>query len=289
MNTSSQSSLGQACLRRARSTAVFGVAAALLAANLIPVPLQAADRGAIVPGPGFGSRNVRVVADPRGGPHFLSGPRGDDFFFVRGAPEGRFIDSRDSLLAYLLAPVADSVAWGLGAVTTVEVANMLGVPVNTVVYGVEPDIAVYSTLPQGYFVAESIPSGVALVRRDPRGSPVVLYRRVPPGAFVAYQVSAGGIVLNQCLVVPPVQQVVVPAATPAPQAVYVATPPVTAVTTAAPATTVAAPPVVAAPAETASVPMSSKTGKIQYDANGKPSGVIVQDADGKFEYVPIEP
>jgi hypothetical protein len=34
--------------------------------------------------------------------------------------------------------------------------------------------------------------------------------------------------------------------------------------------------------------MSSKTGKIVYDSNGKPIGVIVVDADGKQEFVPLQ-
>ena len=34
--------------------------------------------------------------------------------------------------------------------------------------------------------------------------------------------------------------------------------------------------------------MSSKTGKIMYDSNGKPVGVMVVDPDGKQEFVPIQ-
>jgi hypothetical protein len=68
---------------------------------------------------------------------------------------------------------------------------------------------------------------------------------------------------------------------PAPQYVYVPAPPVPVV--------VAAPPAPAAPAASpAPVALAAgKTGRIVYDSNGKPVGVIVSNADGSQEFVPL--
>ncbi|HTB63881.1 MAG TPA: hypothetical protein VK737_09850 [Opitutales bacterium] len=67
---------------------------------------------------------------------------------------------------------------------------------------------------------------------------------------------------------------------PAPQTVVVYSPP-------APA---AAPALVAAPIASAPATITSGTGKsgrILYDSNGKPVGVVVVDAEGKQEFVPL--
>ncbi len=224
-------------------------------------------------GPG---RDLHVDIDPRLGPRFYVGPDRRAFVFVSPYGPGARIVSRASLLDLLLHPAVDAVAWGLGEITTIEVANLLGLPVNTPVYGLEAGVPVVSTLPPGYFVAESLPQNVALVSSGPAG-PVVVVPRVPAGAFVAYQTSPTGVVLNECVVVPPVQQMVmVQPATPAPTVMM-----------AAPANTVAPAPA-PAPTASSSTPMSSKTGKIMYDSNGKPVGVMVTDPDGKQEFVPIQ-
>ena len=239
-------------------------------------------------GPGPGRPEVRVrIDDPHAGPRFYTGPGRDDFFFVRGAPERRSIDSRDSLRDILLRPFAEAVAWGIGDIATVEVANLLGLPINTTLYAVQPEVPVFSTLPPGYFVAQGVPENVALVRNGPYG-PEVVVRRVPPGSFIAYQTSTSGVVLNECVVVPPVQQVIVynqvpMVTTPAPT-VVMTTPAPAPAPVAAPATPAPEP----APAANTSIPMSSKTGKIVYDSNAKPVGVIILDADGKQEFVPIQ-
>jgi len=269
--------------RRFLSTTAAGLLAAVVAAGALPSlahaqpPFRDGRDGWGDRGP---HRDVQVLIEPgRAGPRFVYGPGRDEFLFVRGVPEGRFINSRESLLDLLLHPAVDAVAWGLGDIASVEVANLLGLPVHTTLYAVEPGVSVVSTLPPGYFVAQTVPENVALVSSGPAGA-VVVVRHVPPGAFVAYQTSPNGVVLNECVVVPPVQQVVVPAvATPAPAVVM--TSPAPAVVT-APAPTAA--PAPAAPA----VPMSNKMGKIVYGADGKPAGVIVLDADGKQEYVPIQ-
>jgi hypothetical protein len=253
------------------------VLAVTMFAILLPGIAQAQPRPLSERGAGpVPSRDLHVDIDPRLGPHFYVGPQHNDFYFVRPYPAGRGIGSRDILLNLLLQPTVDAVAWGLGEITTIEVANLLGLPVNTPVYGLEASVPIVSTLPPGYFVAESLPPNIALVSYGPAG-PVVLVSRMPAGAFIAYQTSPTGVVLNQCVVVPPVQQVVMlQPTTPAPAVMMV--PPVT---SAAPAPT-------PAPAANTSIPMSSKTGKIVYDANAKPIGVIIIDADGKQEFVPIQ-
>jgi hypothetical protein len=223
--------------------------------------------------------DIHVFLD-RGNPRFGYGPHNDDFVFVRGVPAGRFINSRDSLLDLLLRPVANAVAWGVGDIATIEVANLLGLPLHTTVYAVQAGVPVYTTVPQGYFVAESVPQNVALVTYTPQG-PVVVNRCVPPGTFVAYQAAPNGVVMNECLVVPPVQQQIV-----------VAAPPVTTVVTAAPTVAIAPQPATPAPAVTAApatpAPEPAKVGQIVYDANGKPLGVIVTVSDGKTEFVPLQ-
>ncbi len=225
-----------------------------------------------VPGP---RRDVRVVIEnPHAAPRFLAGPRREEFAFVREGPVGRHIGSRESFLEYLLRPSVNAFAWGLGDIADVEVATMLGLPLRTTVYAVDPTVAVVSSVPPGYFVAQALPQDVALVTNTPHG-PVVLVRRMPPGAVVAYQSSPNGMVLNECVVVPPVQQVVVmPEPTSPPPAVYASSQP--AQPTPAPA---AAPQVPVAP---------GKNGKLVYDGSGKPIGVIIVDGDGKQEFVPIQ-
>ena len=260
--------------RRFLSTTAAGLLAAVVAAGVLPLPAQAQPRD------GFGDhgphRDVQVLIEPGRDRRFVYGPNRDEFLFVRPMPAGRFINSRESLLDLLLRPTVDAVAWGLGDIATVEVANLLGVPVHTTLYAVEPGVPVVSTLPPGYFVAQAVPENVALVTSSPAG-PVLLTRHVPPGAFVAYQTTPAGVVLSECVVVPPMQQIVVPTvSTPAPTVV---------VTSPAPA--VAPAPAPAAPVSS-SMPMSSKQGKIVYGADGKPMGVIILDADGKQEFVPLQ-
>jgi len=268
--------------RRFLSTTAAGLLAAVVAVGALPAPAQAQP-----PHDGFGDRgphrDVRVLIEPgRPGPHFVYGPGHDEFIFVHGVPPGRFINTRESLLDMLLHPAVEAVAWGLGDIATVEVANLLGVPVHTTLYGVEPGVTVVSALPPGYFVAQAVPENVALVSSGPAG-PVVLVRHVPPGAFVAYQTSSTGVVLNECVVVPPVQQFVVPTVSSPAPTVVMTTPALapSAVTTPAPAATPAA-------SAASSVPMSSKMGKIVYGADGKPVGVLVLDSDGKQEFVPLQ-
>ncbi len=264
---------------RTRQAITTGVLALAIFTTILPGTAQAQGRG-----PDFGRGgpptvrpDVRVfIDDPRAGPRFLVGPGRDEFHFVRAAPAPRFIDSRDTLRDLLLRPLADSIAWGIGDVATLELANLLGLPINTPVYAVQAGVPMYSTLPPGYFVAESLPQNVALITYGSAGE-MVLSRRVPPGAFVAYQTSPQGVVLGECIVVPPQPQIIVPTVTtPAPQVVVAATP------APAPAATAAQP-------STSSVPMSStKSGKIVYDSNGKPIGVIVVESNGQQEFVPIQ-
>jgi hypothetical protein len=257
--------------RRLSATLATGVLALAMLAPLLPATAHAQPPMDRDHGPG---RDLHVDIDPRLGPRFYVGPDRRAFVFVSPYAPGARITTRDMLLGLLLRPSVDAVAWGLGEVTTIEVANLLGLPVNTPVYGLEAGVPVVSTLPPGYFVAESLPQNVALVSSGPAG-PVVVVSRVPAGAFVAYQTSPTGVVLNECVVVPPVQQMVmVQPTTPAPTVVM-----------AAPATTTAPAP---APAVSSATPMSSKTGKIMYDSNGKPVGVMVTDPDGKQEFVPIQ-
>jgi hypothetical protein len=276
MNMHSLLSRG-AVLGRKTKTFTAGLLAAAMLATLAPsVALaQPPPRGGPDHGPG---RDIHVtITDPRAGPHFFIGPDHRDFHFVNVITDRRRIETRDSLRDLLLRPLANSVAWGLGNIVTVELANALGLPVNTTVYGVAPGVPVVATLPPGYFVAESIPTNVALVSEGTT-NPVVLVNRVPPGAFVAYQTSPTGVVLNECVVVPPVQQVVVPT-------VVTTTVPVPAT----PAPGVAATPATEPSASSSNIPMSSKVGKIVYDANQKPIGVIILDSDGKQEFVPLNP
>ncbi len=231
-------------------------------------------------------RDLRVVIESsRSGPRFLEGPKREEFVFVRGVPAGRLIDRRETLLELLLRPAVSSLAWGLGEVSTAELAALLGLPLRTTLYAVQPQVAVVSAVPPGYFVAEALPQNVALVSVGPRGEPVVLVRRVPPGAVIAYQSSPGGVVLGECIVVPPVQQVVM-VAEPVP-VVYASQPASlfgpqlsgNASVSAPAAPPPAAPQVAVAP---------GKNGKIVYDADKKPIGVIVLDSDGKQEFVPLQ-
>jgi hypothetical protein len=216
-------------------------------------------------------RDLRVIVDPRLGPQFRVGPNREEFAFVRGVPSGRLIDRRETLLDLLLHPAVNAFAWGLGEVANEEVAAMLGLPMHTVLYGVEPNVVVYSSVPPGYYVAETLPANAALVYNGPRG-PVVLVSRVPAGAVVAYQTAPNGVVLSECVVLPP-QPVVMPepVSMPPPPAVYATSQP---------------PPPPTAPAPT--VPMAAgKTSTVVYDANHNPIGVVVTDPDGKKEFVPI--
>ena len=259
---------------RVIATVLFagGLAAAALAQPPSSYPPGPYGRAAEVPAP---RRDVRVVIEnPHAAPRFLVGPRREEFAFVREVPAGRHIISRELFLDYLLRPSVNAFAWGLGDIADAEVATMLGLPLRTTVYAVDPTVAVVSSVPSGYFVAQALPQDVALVTNTPQG-PMVLVRRMPPGAVVAYQSSANGMVLNECVVVPPVQQVVVmPEPVPPPPAVYASSQP------AQPAP---------APAAAPQVPVApGKNGKIVYDGSGKPIGVIIVDGDGKQEFVPIQ-
>jgi len=269
---------------RTSQAVAVGVFALAMFTMTLPTTALAQNRGPEMGrgGPPMGRPDVRVsIEDPHAGPRFLVGPNREEFRFVRPAPGPRFIDSRDTLRDLLLRPLAASLVWGIGDIATVELANMLGLPVNTPVYAVQAGVPIYSTLPPGYFVAESLPQNVALVTYGPAGE-VVLSRRVPPGAFIAYQTSPQGVVLGECVVVPPQQQIIMPT--------LISPPPTIVVTSPAPAPTPAAPtaPTPAQPS-TSSVPMSStKSGKIVYDSNGKPIGVIVTEGNGQQEFVPLQ-
>lgn len=236
--------------------------------------------------PGVVQRDNRdvhvVVTDPHAGPRFYYGPNHAEFHFVRPLPERHIITTRESFLDLLLHPIANAVAWSIGDVVSADLANALGVPVNSTVYAVAPGTPIVSTLPPGYFVAEAVPANVALVTQGPAGA-MVIYRNVPPGAFVAYQTSVTGSILNEVIVVPPVQQVVVQQVNPAPT-VIVAPP---AATTPSVVTAPATPAEPAAAEGSSSLPLSSKIGKIVYDGNHQPIGVIVLDSDGQQEFVPL--
>jgi hypothetical protein len=224
-------------------------------------------------------RDLRVVIEnTRSSPRFLEGPRREEFVFVREAPRGILIDRRETLLDLLLRPAVRSLAWGLGDLTSVELAAALGLPVHTTLYAVEPGMTVVSSVPPGYFVAEALPQNVALVSTGSRGEPVVRVRRVPPGAVIAYQSSPSGVVLNECIVVPPVQQVVLMAETAPPAPVVYAS--------GGPAPTAAQAP---ASGPQPAVPVAAgKTSAVVYDANHNPIGVVVTDPDGKKEFVPLQ-
>jgi len=215
-----------------------------------------------------------IIENSRSGPRFRAGPKGEEFYFVRGIPPGRLIDRRETLLDLLLHPAVNSLAWGLGELANAELAAALGLPVRTPLYAVQPRVVVVSAVPPGYFVAEALPQDVALVYAGPRGEPVVLVRRVPPGAVIAYQSSPTGVVLSECIVVPPVQMAVMPEPPPPLPAIYASQ--------AAPAQPAPppAPPVAMA---------AGKTSTVLYDANHNPIGVYVTDPDGKKEFVPIAP
>ncbi len=191
---------------------------------------------------------------------------------MREGPAGRLIERRETFLDLLLRPTVNSLAWGLGELTSIELAATLGLPVHTTLYAVQPQVAVVSYVPQGYFVAEALPQNVALVAAGPRGEPVVLVRRVPPGAVIAYQSSPTGVVLSECIVVPPVQMAVMPE--PAPMQVYASQP-----APSMPSPTPAPPVAIAA----------GKTSTVLYDANHNPVGVYITDSDGRKEFVPIAP
>ncbi len=224
-------------------------------------------------------RDLRVVIEnSRSGPRFFEGPKRVEFGLVRGAPVGRFIERRESLLDLMLRPSVNALVWGLGELTSVELARALDLPTRTVLYTVQPGVALVSAVPPGYFVAEALPQNVALVVAGPRGEPVVLVRRVPPGAVIAYQSSPTGVVLAECIVVPPVQQVVVMAepAVYANQSTSIFAPQLSGGT---------APPPATPTAQVAVAP--GKKGKLVYDANSQPIGVIILDSEGKQEFVPI--
>ncbi|HVU37245.1 MAG TPA: hypothetical protein VHC95_02840 [Opitutales bacterium] len=224
-------------------------------------------------GPFGPPHDVHVVPDSHSGPHFYYGPNHEEFHFVHTYGERHVIVSRDALIDLLAHPLLNTVAWTIGDVLNAELANSLGIPVNTTLYAVAPGTPIVSTLPPGYFVAEAVPANVALVTQGPNGELIVI-RRVPPGAFVAYQTSVTGTILNTAIVVPPVQQIVVQAAP-----TVVVAPPVA-----------SAPPVIAAPAApegSSSIPLSPKIGKIVYDDGHQPIGVIVLDSDGQQEFIPL--
>ncbi len=267
-------------LRSVVTVSATGLAALLFAVSL-PGSAQAQ------PGPGFAGpgrggdrgpdrglaprRDVRVFVDPHLGPQFRVGPNREEFHYVWGVPPGRFIERRETLLDLLLHPTVNAFAWGLGEVANEEVAALLGLPLHTPLYGVEPNVIVYSSVPPGYYVAEALPANAALVYSGPRG-PAVLVSHVPPGAVIAYQTAPNGVVLSECVVVPP-QPVVIAESAPPPPLVYATSQP--------PAPT-------AQPTTAPTVPMAAgKTSTVVYDANHNPIGVVVTDSDGKKEFVPI--
>ncbi|HVY70139.1 MAG TPA: hypothetical protein VHH73_09435 [Verrucomicrobiae bacterium] len=210
-----------------------------------------------------------MFTDAHARPRFYSGPNHEDFHFVRYYTTPRFIETRASLRELLLRPLANSVAWGLGNIIDAELARALGLPVYTTLYGVAPGVRVVSVLPAGYYVAEAIPANVALVTTGFAGE-IVLCNRVPPGAFVAYQTTTTGMVVNEVVVIPPVQPAVTPLAPTAPTVAAESAPP----------------PAPQEPAPT-SIPVSSKIGKVVYDSAQKPVGVLILANDGSQEFVPL--
>lgn len=209
-------------------------------------------------------RDIHVVNNIRSGPRYFYGPYQEEFHFVRSYPGPHFIQTRESLRDLLLRPLANSIAWGIGDIVTLELAHALGLPVNTTLYALAPGVAVVSALPVGYCIAEPIPANVALITVGPAGE-VIVCNRVTTGSYVAYQTSPSGVVINQVVVVPS------PATTDS--------------------TTVAAAPETPAPATpsvtSSSVPVSPKVGKVVYDADKNPIGVIVLSNDGSQEFVPL--
>jgi len=235
----------------------------VLSAGLTSIVAQAQPGPAFGPGPGpeF-HRDLRIERDPRGAVLIRNGR--DPYRFVAEVPPGARLERREVLIDLLRHPVGGAFIWGLGEIANVEIAASLGLPVRTVVYGVEPGVFVYSSLPVGYTYAEALPPNVALVSSGPAG-PVVVMQSVPPGAYMAYQAAPNGAVISQCVVVPQGAPVAIPQATlPAPPAVY-------------------QPPQTQAPQG----PATGNVGTVLYDANHNPIGVLITNSDGSQHFVPI--
>jgi hypothetical protein len=238
----------------------------VLFAGFSSVTAQAQPGPAFV-GPGPGPelhRELRIERDQRGAVLIRNGH--DAFHFVELAPAGRHIERRDVLLDLLLHPGVNAFVWGLGDVANLEMAAMLGLPVRTVLYGVEPGVVVYSGLPPGYTYAEALPANVALVSSGPAG-PMVLVPNVPPGAYMAYQAAPNGAVVGQCVVVP--QAMPVPVPVPMPQV------------------PVPTPPVYNSNPTSTQPPATGNTGTVVYDANHNPIGVLITNPDGSKTFVPV--
>ena len=199
-------------------------------------------------------------------PRFYQGPHQEEFSYVRDLPPGRIIASRELFLDQLLSPPGNALVWGLGVVGSIEVAESLGLPLNTPLYAIQADVAVFPSIPPGYFVADGLPPNVALVAEGPQG-PMILFRRLPPGTVIAYQPLTDDRVLNECLVVPPPTADLAPA-------------PVTFPSPAAPVSAPASP--------LTSVAATGSPSTVVYDANGKVVGVVIIGADGRQEFVPTQ-
>jgi hypothetical protein len=252
----------QSCHPGARRL-IYSIAAATLATVLfmgaVPNTAHAQPGPAFVtPGPGPG-RDLRIERDPRGQVLIRNGR--DPYRFVAEVPVGRHIERRDVLLDLLLHPVANAFVWGLGDIANAEMAAMLGLPVRTVVYGVEPGVVVYSSMPPGYAYAEGLPANVALVSSGPTG-PVVVMPNVPPNAYMAYQTAPNGAIISECVVVP---QMAVSMPVPSMPPVY-------------------APP---APTSPAAAPAPGAASTVLYDASHNPIGVLITNPDGSQHFVPV--
>lgn len=211
-----------------------------------------------------------VLADPHARPRYFIGANHEEFHFVRDCPVPFFIQTRASMRELLLRPLANSIVWGIGDIITIELSHSLGLPLYTPLYAIAPGVQVVSFLPVGYYMAEPIPTNVALITAGPAGE-VVVCNRVTPGSYVAYQTSTTGVVVNEVVVVPPVEQ------TPALNTAVAST--------MAPPTVVSTPPP-SAP-DPAAIAVSSKIGKVVYDADKLPVGVIVLSTDGTQEFIPL--
>ena len=206
-----------------------------------------------------------MIENNRSTPRFIQGYDQEEFTYVRGVSPGRVIVSRELFLDQLLQPPGNALVWGLGEVSSLEVADYLGLSLHTPLYATQLNLPVFPSLPPGYFVAGALPADVALVAASPQG-PIVLFRRLPPGTVVAYQPLADGRVLNECLVVPPpsAEFFAAPGSLPPPSPVQPATVP-------------------PAPA-----PAAGTGSHVVYDASGKVNGVVVISPDGRQEFVPTQ-
>jgi hypothetical protein len=211
--------------------------------------------------------DLHVVADIHNHPHYFYGPNHEEFHFVRSYPGPFYIQSRESLRDLLLRPLANSVAWGIGQIVTAELADALDLPLYTSLYALSPNVVVVPALPAGYVIGEAIPANVALVTAGPSGE-VVVCNRVTTGAYVAYRTTSTGLIINEVVVLPPpsTSTTATVASIPAPAAPAPETPD----STASPA-----------------IPVSPKIGKVVYDADKNPVGVIVLSNDGSQEFVPL--